>query len=405
MAQPAHLVAVPARPVPEWGEFVPTPTAELERSDRTHVQNAPHRAAMPNAGKWVFRVLVLALAIGGPLLAFRGERKVTVDIEGDVKSVRTYAADATSLLERKGVDIDRDDLVTSDSDREAIARVNYRSAKQIRLVLDGTRETVVARGLTVGEALRDLGMLPGPKDHLYPASGTKLRPGLQVFVRNAIHAKLRVDGRLRDVVSSADTVENLLKQAGVSVGEHDYVIPSRDLEPTDGMWIRVVRVKRIVEERNVRIAFGVDTRDDPEMESGVRRVVQQGAEGLKVQRFAVVLEDGVRVSSRLVDEDVVRPARAHIVRVGTREPTFDGGGGTQTGIASWFEAEGLVAAHRSLPIGSVVKVTDQETGKSVTVKINQRGPWVEGRVIDLSDDAFQRLAPLGAGTRKVTVHS
>ena len=41
----------------------------------------------------------------------------------------------------------------------------------------------------------------------------------------------------------------------------------------------------------------------------------------------------------------------------------------------------------------------------MTVRINQRGPWVEGRVIDLSDDAFQRLAPLGTGTIKVTVHS
>ena len=405
MAQPAHLVVVPARTASQWGEFVPTPPAELERSDRTHVHNAPHRAAMPNAGKWVLRVLVLALAMCGPILAFRGERKVTVDVEGAVKSVRSYAADATSLLERKGVAIDRDDLVTSESDRGALERVNYRRAKQIRLVLDGKRDTVLARGLTVGEALRDLGMRPGEKDHLYPAPGTKLRPGLQVFVRNAIHAKLRVDGRLRDVVSSADTVENLLTQAGVSVDENDYVIPSRETEPTDGMWIRVVRVRRIVEQRSVRIAYEVQSQSDPEMESGVRRVVQQGAEGVKVQRFAIVLEDGVRVSSRLVEEDVVRPARAHIVRVGTKEPTFKGGGGTQSGIASWFEADGLVAAHRSLPIGSVVKVTDQETGKSVTVRINQRGPWVEGRVIDLSDDAFQRLAPLGAGTRKVTVHS
>jgi rare lipoprotein A (peptidoglycan hydrolase) len=149
----------------------------------------------------------------------------------------------------------------------------------------------------------------------------------------------------------------------------------------------------------------VITQHDDSMESGVRKIVQQGAEGLKVQRFAVVLEDGTRVSTRLTEEDVVRSARDHIVKVGTKEPSFKGGGGTQSGIASWFEADGLVAAHRSLPLGSVVKVTDADTGKSVTVRINQRGPWVEGRVIDLSDDAFQRLAPLGTGTIKVTVHS
>jgi rare lipoprotein A len=56
-------------------------------------------------------------------------------------------------------------------------------------------------------------------------------------------------------------------------------------------------------------------------------------------------------------------------------------------------------------MGSVVRVTNTETGKSINVRIADRGPWVDGRVIDLSDDAFQRLAPLGKGTIKVKVQS
>jgi uncharacterized protein YabE (DUF348 family) len=417
MAQPAHLVVVPARTPQRWGDFVPPPTTEIDIPERTHIS----RAALPNAGRWIFRVLVLAIAIGGPLLAFRGEHEISLDIEGVVKKIQTYATDATSVLERRGLTIGEDDLVapsatSSDAKTSAMKlsamklsdgdTVTYRRAKRVRLVLDGERQTVTARGLTVGEALKDLGMAPGPKDHLYPSAGTKLRPGLSIYVRNAIHTKLRVDGRLRDVVSSADSVSNLLTQAGVSVGPNDYVIPDRRIEPTDGMWIRVVRVRRIEQEKSVRVPFGVVTRHDPELESGVRRVVQQGAEGLKVQRYSVTLEDGVRVSSRMTEETVIRSARDHIIRVGTKEPEYTGGdGASQSGLASWFEAEGLVAAHRSLPIGSVVKVTDSDTGKSVTVRINQRGPWVEGRIIDLSDDAFERLAPLGAGTIKVTVHS
>ncbi len=52
-----------------------------------------------------------------------------------------------------------------------------------------------------------------------------------------------------------------------------------------------------------------------------------------------------------------------------------------------------------------MKVTNLKNGRSVTVRINQRGPFVEGRVIDLSDDAFERLAPLGDGTIKVKVET
>lgn len=392
MAQPAQVVAAArAHPV--------SLAAARDPSDR------PAPAQPAPLAKWLLRLLVLAAAIGAPIVAFAGERSVTLDVEGRVRTVRTYATDAAELLERKGIEMRRADLVTPATGIGDGDTVVYRRAKEVRLVVDGEPRRVVARGLTVGEALKDLGLKPGPKDHVHPPIDERLRPSMSLFVRNAVHAKVRVDGRLRDVVSSADSVKTLLAHSGISVGEHDYVFPAPDSEPRDGMWIRVVRVKRFEDTRNVRIPFEVITRRDPSMESGVRRVVQQGAEGLKVQRFAVVLEDGRRVSSTLLGERVVRPARNHIVKVGTREPTFKGGGAAQEGIASWYAAEGLIAAHRSLPMGTVVLVTNLENGKTVNVRIADRGPWVEGRVIDLSDDAFQRLAPLGKGTIRVKVQS
>jgi resuscitation-promoting factor RpfB len=390
MANPAPVLNAPAPPRPHV-------VAEVARPEA-----GPH---IGPAGRWILRVLVLGIAVAAPIVAFAGERSVDLDVEGEVRSVRTYATSASELLERKGIEAGRSDLVAPASDLGDGGRVVYRRAKTIRLVVDGEPRKVVARGLTVGDALTDLGLVPGPKDHVHPARASKLTPSMSLFVRNAIHSKVRVDGRLRDVVSSADSVRNLLAHAGVSIGADDYVFPAVDTEPRDGMWIRVVRVRRIVDTKNVRIPFRYITHRDAEMESGVRKVVQQGGEGLKVQQFRVVLEDGRRVSSILLGERVVRSARDHIVRVGTQEPTFKGGGAAQEGLASWYSSEGLVAAHRSLPMGSVVRVTNVENGRSVNVRIADRGPWVEGRVIDLSDDAFQRLAPLGKGTVKVKVQS
>ncbi len=383
------------------GPFVlpPTTVIESEHPDRART----HAAALPRAGRWCMRVAVLLVGIAGPTVAFAAERDVVLDLEGTVRTVQTYAADATDLLERKGLKADKADLLTAGALKDG-GTVTYRKAKSVRLVLDGERKTVVARGLTVGQAVKDLGLVPGPEDLMHPPASTKLRSGLSIYVRNAIHAKLRVDGALRDVVSSADTVENLIKQAGVAAGPNDYIFPAKQTEPTDGMWVRVVRVRRVVEAKNIRVPYRVVTQRDSAMDSGVRKVVQQGSEGLKVQRFSILLEDGRRVQTRMTEEKVLRSARDHIVRVGSREPSYKGGGGKQSGVASWFQADGLVAAHRSLPLGSVVKVT-AENGKSVTVRINQRGPFVDGRVIDLSDDAFQRLAPLGAGTVKVTIQS
>ncbi|HYZ91099.1 MAG TPA: ubiquitin-like domain-containing protein [Actinomycetota bacterium] len=369
----------------------------------------PDHAPAPQlapAAKWLLRLLVIGVAVGAPVLAFAGQRRVTVDVEGKVKQTATYATSATELLERKGVTARRADLVTPGRKNiEDGDRVVFRRAKSVRLVVDGDPRRVLARGLTVGEALHDLGLVPGPKDHVFPESGEKLRPTMSIFVRNAIHAKVRVDGRLRDVVSSADTVRNLLTQAGVAIGKNDYVFPARDTEPRDGMWIRVVRVRRIVTERSVRLPFEVVTHRDANMESGVRKIIQQGGEGLKVQRFSVLLEDGRRVSSTLLSERVLRPVRNHIVRVGVKEPAFKGGGGSQEGVASWYAGDGMVAAHRTLPIGSIVRVTNVDNGRAVNVRITNRGPFMDGRLIDLGDDAFQRLAPLGKGTIRVKVQS
>jgi rare lipoprotein A len=57
----------------------------------------------------------------------------------------------------------------------------------------------------------------------------------------------------------------------------------------------------------------------------------------------------------------------------------------------------LTAAHRTLPLGSKVKVTNQRNGKSVVVRINDRGPFIRGRILDLSKGAANRLGFTGAG--------
>lgn len=60
------------------------------------------------------------------------------------------------------------------------------------------------------------------------------------------------------------------------------------------------------------------------------------------------------------------------------------------------------AAHRTLPFGTKVRVTNIENNKSVVVKINDRGPFIDGRVIDLSRSAFDEIADLDLGIIEVT---
>ena len=68
-----------------------------------------------------------------------------------------------------------------------------------------------------------------------------------------------------------------------------------------------------------------------------------------------------------------------------------------------FDQAALTAAHKKLPFGTKVKVTNVENGKSVVVRINDRGPFIAGRIIDLSRSAFSVIGHLDAGVLDVRI--
>ncbi len=96
-------------------------------------------------------------------------------------------------------------------------------------------------------------------------------------------------------------------------------------------------------------------------------------------------------------------------------PSRSGGDLRSSGIASyywqpqrvasggWFNPNAMTAAHRTLPFGTRVRVTNLNNGRAVTVRINDRGPFIAGRIIDLSRAAASAVGMTGAGLARVNV--
>ena len=100
--------------------------------------------------------------------------------------------------------------------------------------------------------------------------------------------------------------------------------------------------------------------------------------------------------------------------------TVPGAKVSETGVASYyahkyhgrttangerFDMNDMTAAHKTLPFGTRVRVTNLNNGKSVTVRINDRGPFVKGRVIDLSLAAAKKLDMVGPGLAEVRLQT
>ncbi|WP_281179262.1 septal ring lytic transglycosylase RlpA family protein [Actinomadura rubrobrunea] len=71
--------------------------------------------------------------------------------------------------------------------------------------------------------------------------------------------------------------------------------------------------------------------------------------------------------------------------------------GQHTASGERFDPDALTAAHRTLPMGTKVRVTNKNNGRSVTVRVNDRGPFVGGRCLDLSKAAMAKLGGIGSG--------
>lgn len=77
--------------------------------------------------------------------------------------------------------------------------------------------------------------------------------------------------------------------------------------------------------------------------------------------------------------------------------------GQRVASGGWFNPNAMTAAHKTLPFGTRVVVTNQRNGRSVTVTINDRGPYIRGRIIDLSRAAAARIGMTASGVAPVTM--
>ena len=96
-------------------------------------------------------------------------------------------------------------------------------------------------------------------------------------------------------------------------------------------------------------------------------------------------------------------ARSGAAEVGIASYYGDAFHGRKTASGEVFDQWKLTCAHRNLPFGTRLKVTNLENKRSVVVRVNDRGPWVSGRIVDLSYAAAKKIGMIEQGLAKVRI--
>jgi hypothetical protein len=213
-----------------------------------------------------------------------------------------------------------------------------------------------------------------------------------------------------------------------------------------------VEVTQVTEERPLAVPKVL--LDDPALPRGETRVEADGSPGVERVVFEVTRHNGRIVAKRLMSSEIVTPASPRVVYVGrgggrgaptdsediplklrlaqgadvagpttgasgpaagrapkpriaaSEGPGSDGPSpsGQQEGGASWYHYKPGTCAHRTLPKGTVVKVTNLENGQTANCTVADRGPFVGGRIIDLDRSVFMAIADSpGQGVLRVRI--
>lgn len=396
-AEPLDALLVSADPEPE-----PEPTTGAQTRpapSRAQRRQAAHRREVRNrlAGTVLVVALLGALATVTPSVvgASVPQRHITVTLDGHTVDRTVRLATVGEVLHHEGIVVHRGDRVVPGPGADLREDMNIVVTRSfpVTVEVDGVARELRTTARTRDALRRELGVDRG----LIPDGPYALVHGATVAFRTPHAVTIGIDGKTIEVPrSGALDVAELLKEQGIAVGPRDELAPAAGTRLANGLKVHVYRLADGQVAERVAIPFTTETRDDPNLRAGQTRVIQAGVPGQQRDVYKVTTRDDGTVVQRVkVGSEQLSAPVAQIVAKGTQPAPA-----AATGSATWYgtgPGPGT-CAHLHLPFGTVVTITNRDTGATAQCRVQDRGPetWT-GHIIDLAPDVFRRLAPLSQG--------
>lgn len=277
--------------------------------------------------------------------------------------------------------------------------INFdQGAKSIILNDDGLVFEVKTGTATVADFLTEQKLDVKDEDVIFPNKESKVFFNSSVTLNRAKKVTI-FDGKdKKTAYVLGRKTEDALSENNIKLGDDDITSPALNSPVKGGSEINIIRVE-IKEEKVLKdIDFKKTSEEDDKLSWRINKIKQKGIKGKEEITYKIVSHNGKEISRKILGRSVIQEPTPEISVQGTYVKL----GKASTGAATWYAFRGgLFAANPWLPIGSFVKVTNTDNGKSVMVKINDRGPFGKGRILDLDKVAFQKIGDLGAGVINV----
>lgn len=289
--------------------------------------------------------------------------------------------------------------------------------RKITILSEAGKMELLSTKTVVADILAEANItLDAEYERVFPGLETETQSNC-IIIERGKQVVITEYGQELSVITWADSVAGLLAEQSITY-QGDLLSCPPEQRIADGLTVNIIRVDTQLVTEEVRIAAKTDYKSDHTLEQGKKKVKVYAKDGMKLITYEVIYHDGNEVAKRLVSQEILVPPVAGVILKGTKSVSRGTTGKAVEGIASYYGAElhgrktasgvpfdmyAFTAAHKTLPFGTRVKVTYLATGKNVIVEINDRGPFVASRIIDLSAAAAKAIGLYADGVGKVRI--
>jgi resuscitation-promoting factor RpfB len=284
--------------------------AEEQGEQRRHVVRHPLRIVL-------FAVVLFGL-VAGSVAWLSMDKSVTLTVDGESRAVKTYASTVGGVLDDEHLSVGQHDTLAPKRDARISdgAEIILRRGRLVMLTVDGKTRQVWTTAPTVQEVLEQIGYR---QDGLWMSESRSTRlplNGFQLTLRTPKAVTVVVDGTKRTITTTAATVGAALDQAGLDIDADDKVSQLSTAPVRAGMIITITRVTTKTTTTQAVLQFETVEKTDPDADPGSRTVQTKGVTGLQQVTTVQTYVNGKLTSSKVIKRVLVRKPVDEVVVVG-----------------------------------------------------------------------------------------
>jgi uncharacterized protein YabE (DUF348 family) len=199
----------------------------------------------------------------------------------------------------------------------ALSTAAFLMRKTITVVIDGNPKKIHTYKNTVREALDANKISFGLKDRIEPELNTKISDKATIYIKRAVKVSIEVDGKELSMMSSEDTIEDLLRTENIALNTQDKIKPDRNTALSSNIKVDVIRVETKTFTDTLAVDFKTVVNNNSSLPNTSRKTVQDGKQGVKTIITDVVYENGQEVTRTTISEKVTTQPTDKIVVQGT----------------------------------------------------------------------------------------